>query len=183
MSEEEQADALAYIETQGKWLERLVQKMLKLLTMNQNIVLKQISVPELLDRVNDSVSEVLLSRGISLEIQCDIPFLNADSDLLQSALVNLVENAGKASTPGQVVSLRAYDHILEVSDHGIGIPKESLNRITDAFYMVDKSRSKKMGGVGLGLALVKEIVQAHGATMEIDSELGKGTTVRIYFPR
>lgn len=183
MSEEEQADALAYIETQGKWLERLVQKMLKLLTTNQEIVLKQISVPELLDRVNDSVSEALLSRGVSLEIQCDIPFLKADSDLLQSALVNLVENAGKASAPGQVVSLRAYDHILEVSDHGIGIPKESLNRITDAFYMVDKSRSKKMGGVGLGLALVKEIVQAHGATMEIDSELGKGTTVRIYFPR
>ena len=183
MSEEEQADALAYIETQGKWLERLVQKMLKLLTTNQDIVLKQISVPELLDRVNDSISASLLSRGVSLEIQCDIPFLKADSDLLQSALVNLVENAGKASAPGQVVSLRAYDHILEVSDHGIGIPKESLNRITDAFYMVDKSRSKTMGGVGLGLALVKEIVQAHGATMEIDSELGTGTTVRIYFPR
>ena len=182
-NEEEQAQALSHIERQSKWLERLVQKMLKLLTMNQDVTLKQISVPELFDRVNDSVSEALHSRGVSLEIQCDIPFLKADSDLLQSALVNLVENAGKASAPGQVISLRAYDHILEVSDHGIGIPKESLNRITDAFYMVDKSRSKKMGGVGLGLALVKEIAQAHGATMEIDSELGTGTTVRLYFPR
>lgn len=182
MSEKEQIDALVSIETQGKWLERLVQKMLKLLTMNQDITLKQISVPELLDHVNKSVSEALLSRGVSLEIQCDIPFLKADFDLLQSALVNLVENAGKASAPGQVVSLRAYGHVLEVSDHGIGIPKESLNRITDAFYMVDKSRSKKMGGVGLGLALVKEIVQAHGAALEIESELGAGTTVRIYFP-
>ena len=182
-SEEEQAQALSHIERQSKWLERLVQKMLKLLTMNQDVTLKQISVPELFNRVNDSVSEALHSRGVSLEIQCDIPILKADSDLLQSALVNLVENAGKASAPGQVVSLRAYDHILEVSDHGIGIPKESLNRITDAFYMVDKSRSKKMGGVGLGLALVKEIVQVHGATMEIDSELGAGTTVRLYFPR
>lgn len=183
MSEDEQSEALSHIERQGKWLERLVQKMLKLLTMNQDVTLKQISVPELLDRVNESTSEALLARGVSLDIRCDISFLNGDLDLLQSALVNLVDNAGKASSAGQVIHVRAFDNVLEVSDHGIGIPKESLDRITDAFYMVDKSRSKKMGGVGLGLALVKEIVEAHGAALEIESELGSGTTVRICFPR
>ncbi|MDO5154149.1 MAG: HAMP domain-containing sensor histidine kinase [Eubacteriales bacterium] len=181
MTEEEQMDALARIEAQGKWLERLVQKMWKLLTINRDISLQTISVPELLRRVRESTSETLRSRDVSLEIHCDLQSLQGDPDLLQSALVNLVDNASKASSPGQVVQLRAFDNVLEVSDNGIGIPRESLEHVTDAFYMVDKSRSKKLGGAGLGLALVKEIAAAHGADMEIESELGHGTTVRIRF--
>lgn len=181
MTEEEQMDALARIEAQGKWLERLVQKMWKLLTINRDISLQTISVPELLRRVRESTSETLRSRDVSLEIHCDLQSLQGDPDLLQSALVNLVDNASKASSPGQVVQLRAFENVLEVSDNGIGIPRESLERVTDAFYMVDKSRSKKLGGAGLGLALVKEIAAAHGADMEIESELGRGTTVRIRF--
>lgn len=181
MTEEEQMDALARIEAQGKWLERLVQKMWKLLTINRDISLQTISVPELLRRVRESTSETLRSRDVSLEIHCDLQSLQGDPDLLQSALVNLVDNASKASSPGQVVQLRAFDNVLEVSDNGIGIPRESLEHVTDAFYMVDKSRSKKLGGAGLGLALVKEIAAAHGADMEIESELGRGTTVRIRF--
>lgn len=181
MTEEEQMDALARIEAQGKWLERLVQKMWKLLTINRDISLQTISVPELLRRVRESTSETLRSRDVSLEVHCDLQSLQGDPDLLQSALVNLVDNASKASSPGQVVQLRAFDNVLEVRDNGIGIPRESLEHVTDAFYMVDKSRSKKLGGAGLGLALVKEIAAAHGADMEIESELGHGTTVRIRF--
>lgn len=181
MTEEEQMDALARIEAQGKWLERLVQKMWKLLTINRDISLQTISVPELLRRVRESTSETLRSRDVSLEVHCDLQSLQGDPDLLQSALVNLVDNASKASSSGQVVQLRAFDNVLEVSDNGIGIPRESLEHVTDAFYMVDKSRSKKLGGAGLGLALVKEIAAAHGADMEIESELGHGTTVRIRF--
>ena len=64
-------------------------------------------------------------------------------------------------------------------DHGCGIPQEEIKRITEPFYMVDRSRSKKLGGVGLGLALVKEIVQAHGGGLEIESTVGEGTTVRV----
>ena len=66
-----------------------------------------------------------------------------------------------------------------VRDHGCGIPQEEIKRITESFYMVDRSRSKKLGGVGLGLALVKEIVQAHGGRLEIESTVGEGTTVRV----
>ena len=183
MSEEEQIKSLNHIEKQGKWLERLVQKMLKLLTMDQDVAQRQISVPDLFDKVKESTLEMLFSRGISLDMQCDLYYINGDSDLLQSALVNLIDNASKASSPGQIVFLRAFDSILEVSDNGIGIPEDSLSRITDAFYMVDKSRSKRQGGVGLGLALVKEIAKAHGATLEIESKLGSGTTVRIRFPQ
>lgn len=71
--------------------------------------------------------------------------------------------------------------MIEVSDNGKGIPTDALEHITEPFFMVDKSRSKKLGGVGLGLALVKEIVQAHNAKLEVESMEGSGTTVRIRF--
>ena len=106
--------------------------------------------------------------------------MSLDADLVCSALVNLTENACKASSPGQTVILRAYDSTLEVVDNGIGIPQDALSRITEPFYMVDKSRSKKHGGVGLGLALVQEIVKAHGGALVFDSTPGQGTTARIH---
>jgi len=98
-------------------------------------------------------------------------------------LINLVDNASKASAPGQTVLIRAYDDVIEVSDQGMGIPQCELTRITEPFYVVDKSRSKKLGGSGLGLALVKEIVNAHGAALEIESSVGVGTTIRVRFKR
>lgn len=179
MEEEERMAALANIERQCKWLERLVQKLLKLITLEQELELKIVSVPDLLDSVQESVAESLHSRGIALEVHCSTDSLRLDADMMQSVLVNLVDNASKASVNGQTVTLSAYDNVLEVKDNGIGIPKEALDRITEPFYMVDKSRSKKNGGVGLGLALVKEIVKAHGAMLEIESVPGQGTTVRI----
>ena len=180
MEEEERMASLANIERQCKWLEQLVQKLLKLITLDQELEWKTVSVPELLNRVQESVAETLHSRGVGLEVHCGTDTLRLDADLMQSVLVNLVDNAGKASASGQTVTLSAYDNVLEVKDHGIGIPKEALDRITEPFYMVDKSRSKKNGGVGLGLALVKEIVKAHGAQLEIESALGQGTTVRVH---
>ena len=180
MEEEEQLASLRHIEQQAKWLERLVQKMLKLITLRQALVLKPVSAPELLAQVRDTVAERFHSCGVMLETQCEASYMTLDADLMCSALVNLTENACKASSPGQTVILRAYDSTLEVVDNGIGIPQEALGRITEPFYTVDKSRSKKHGGVGLGLALVQEIVRAHGAALEIDSTPGQGTTVRIH---
>ena len=98
---------------------------------------------------------------------------------MQDVLVNLVDNASKASREGQTVTLSAGETGFAVRDQGCGIPQEEIGRITEPFYMVDRSRSKKLGGVGLGLALVKEIVQAHGGRLEIESTVGEGTTVRV----
>jgi len=181
MSEDEQADALHNIEMQGKWLERLVQKMLRLLTINQEISLSEISVNDLLEQVRASTEAPLREKGIQLTVTCEAGTIFGDIDLLQSALVNLIDNAAKASPPGQQVRVNAYGNVIEVSDNGKGIPSDALEHITEPFFMVDKSRSKKLGGVGLGLALVKEIVQAHNARLEVESTEGSGTTVRICF--
>lgn len=183
MEESEQLSSLEHIQQQARYLERLVQKMLKLITLKQELVLKPVSVPELLEQVSDAVAERYRSQGVTLEIRCQSSCLYVDPDLMASALVNLAENACRASAPGQVVELLAYDSVLEVRDQGIGIAPEVLGRITEPFYMVDKSRSKKHGGVGLGLALVRETVKAHGGQLEFDSAPGQGTTVRIYLPK
>ena len=179
LDEEERSTALARIEHQTRWLERLVQKLLKLITLNQTPELQPVSVPELLDRVRESTADTLAARGVSLETDCRVESLELDADLMQDVLVNLVDNAGKASREGQTVTLSADETGFAVRDQGCGIPQEEIDRITEPFYMVDRSRSKKLGGVGLGLALVKKIVKAHGGRLEIESTVGEGTTVRV----
>lgn len=183
MEDEERIDSLSNMEQQCRWLERMVQKLLKLITLNQELKPKNTSVPELLSRVRDAVAASLDVRGIGLLIDCRVQSLFLDADLMQSVLVNLVENAAKASKEGQTVVLAAYDNVLEVKDSGTGIRKEEMIHITEPFYMVDKSRSKKSGGVGLGLALAEEIVKAHNARLEIESTYGAGTTVRVYMQK
>ena len=179
MREDEQAETLDRISQQSRWLEQLVQKLLKLITLNQLPALKPVSVPPLLDRVRDNTEASLSARDITLETCCTVDRLNLDADLMQSVLVNLVDNAAKASSAGQTVMLSASPEGFTVQDRGCGIPQDEINRITEPFYMVDRSRSKKTGGMGLGLALVKEIVAAHGGTLEIKSEVGAGTTARV----
>ena len=183
MDEEERQTALSYIERQCKWLERMTQKLLKLITLKQDIELKPSSVPQLFERVEESMAETLRQRDTRLISEYKLNTLSMDADLMQSVLINLVDNASKASTPGQAVTMRAYDDVIEVFDNGIGIPESELARITEPFYVVDKSRSKKLGGSGLGLALVKEIISAHGAELMIESSVGIGTTIRVQFKR
>lgn len=175
-------NSLSHIHEQCQWMERLTQKLLMLITMGEDIAAREESVEGLLAAVRESVSETLQKRGITLETVCEIDTLPMDFDLMQSLLVNLVDNASKASSPGQTVTVRAYDRTLEAVDQGIGIPADELPRIMEPFYMVDKSRSRKMGGSGLGLALAKRIAEAHGAHIVIESAPGQGTAIQVIFP-
>lgn len=74
------------------------------------------------------------------------------------------------------------EYVIVVRDTGTGIPEQELNRITDAFYMVDKSRSRSQGGAGLGLSICHKIIELHGGKMNFESEPGLGTTVRLTLP-
>ncbi len=183
MTEDERRQSLAHIERQCTWLERLTQKLLKTVALKQQIAKKQVPVRELIDRVRASTQQLLASRNVALETACDGGTVFVDEDLMQSLLVNLVDNASKAYDPGGGegrVWLTACDNVLEVCDAGRGIPAEALGRIFEPFYMVDKSRSKKNGGSGLGLALAKQIADAHGARLEVYSAPGKGTAVQVF---
>lgn len=182
MTDEEKDNSLEHIETQCKWLERLTQTLLKLITLEQDIELKETSVCELFERVQQSTKKTLADRSVSLIARCEADPLPLNIDLMQSLLMNLVDNASKAydaDSPSRIVYLSAYGNVLEVRDEGRGIPEDALERIFEPFYMVDKSRSKKSGGSGLGLALVKTVADAHGAELEVKSVPGEGTTVKV----
>ncbi|HIP92222.1 MAG TPA: ATP-binding protein, partial [Thermotoga sp.] len=105
-------------------------------------------------------------------------------------LLNLVDNAVKYTSTKEKgekkvwvrVKRKGNEAIIEVEDTGPGIPQEAKTRIFERFYRVDKARSRKMGGTGLGLSIVKMIVDKHGGKIEVESEVGKGTLMRIRFP-
>lgn len=184
MTEEEKDNSLEHIEKQTEWLERLVQNLLKLITQGKEIEKESVSVAELFEDVKQTVSKNFADRGVSLVTVCGNDKLIANKDLMQSLLVNLVDNAAKSYDPNKtgVVLLKSWGKTIEIEDHGRGIPQDAVPRIFEPFYMVDKSRSKKYGGSGLGLALVKMIADAHDAVINIESEEGKGTTVRVTLP-
>ncbi len=106
-----------------------------------------------------------------------------DKELFKSLLYNLIDNAIKASTTGQTIRLvgkNTEGHILiKIIDEGIGIPKEEIDHIIKPFYMIDKARTRKSGGAGLGLSLCVEIARLHNGVINIESEIGKGTCISI----
>ena len=105
----------------------------------------------------------------------------ADASLIQTVLVNLLDNACKASEEGSRIEISGSreqeKYRFTVRDYGIGIPEEEVSKITQAFYMVDKSRSRSRNGAGLGLALSVEILALHDSRLEIDSIVGEGTAI------
>ena len=184
MTDEEKDTSLEHIESQCEWLERLVQTLLKLITLEREIERRPCEVDALFDTVRQNTQKSLADRGVTLITHSGGGTLNCNADLIQSLLINLVDNAAKAydaDAADKRVLLTFSNNTIQVKDYGRGIPKESMERIFEPFYMVDKSRSKKAGGSGLGLALVKKIATAHDAELIIESSIEKGTTVWVRF--
>ena len=102
-------------------------------------------------------------------------------------LNNLIDNGMKASGPGGEIQVSAWlketGAVVEVEDHGIGMEPDQIEHIKDAFYRVDKARSRAAGGAGLGLSICESIVRLHHGEMTFVSEPGKGTVVRLYFTK
>ena len=181
VSEADKRRSLERIYDQSAWLERLAAKLMTLTMLEGTVELRLESVQELFDSAESSVADMLKESGMRLEADCKITVLPFDMDLMRSALVNLIENARRASPRGSAIELTAADGVSSVKDYGKGIGREELSRVTEPFYTADRSRSKKNGGSGLGLALVKRIAEAHHAKLEIESEPGAGTTVSLIF--
>ncbi|MGA2640381.1 MAG: ATP-binding protein [Spirochaetia bacterium] len=124
--------------------------------------------------------------GLAVDIPSPLPPITADAYLLEQVLVNLIDNALKYTEEGEVrvtCAREGPDKVrIEVADTGVGIPEESLSRVFERFYVVDKSRSRKLGGTGLGLAIVKHIVQSHVGTIDVESTVGKGTRFIVRLP-
>ncbi|PTG23741.1 two-component system histidine kinase PnpS [Staphylococcus chromogenes] len=123
---------------------------------------------ELIDEINDNVTAM------------------ADESKMSQVIVNLLSNAVNYSPPDKTITIRVYNKerckVIEVIDQGIGIAKEETYRIFERFYRVDKARSRDSGGTGLGLSITKHIVEGYQGTIEVESELGKGSIFRVQLP-
>ncbi len=121
---------------------------------------------------------------IETDFEHDCPILILEDDLYQIAF-NLVENGIKYNTPGGKLTVRLGrdedNAVLQVRDTGVGIPQESIGHIFERFYRVDKARSRRSGGSGLGLSIVRGIVERNGGTIHVESTVGQGTTFTVYF--
>lgn len=183
LSEEQQQEALMYIYEECTRLERLSKKMMKLLEleMDDGLVFEDVPVKSAFEAAEKSCGVILREKQISLKAVQHGEIFSMDADLMTDVLVNLIDNAVKASRPGGEIILKAYGNFIEVQDFGCGIPVEEQGKILEPFYMIDKSRSRKNGGAGLGLALTAMIIRRHGALLEIKSEPGKGTRMILQF--
>jgi two-component system phosphate regulon sensor histidine kinase PhoR len=149
--------------------------------------LQSVRLHSLVDRVIEDLKPQAESRHVALSNRVPELVARADSDRLQQVLGNLIGNAikygrsdGHVSVTGQLVDGNAIE--LCVQDDGPGIPPESLERVFERFYRVDKARSREQGGTGLGLSIVKHIVQSHGGKVWAKSELGKGAAFYFTLP-
>jgi len=191
-SREELTRILSIMERHSKRLQRLVDDLLSLAQLESSHAELEISVvrmDELFSNLIRDWKEKL--TGKNLKVIVDLPsetsVLRADGTRLEEALHNLLDNAVKFSPDNGQIRLQGTrcgsNVVLSVADNGIGISKEHLPRIFERFYRADKARSRELGGTGLGLAIVKHIAQLHGGRVEAESELGRGTTIRIVLPQ
>lgn len=183
VKEEQKNRALLHIYEESRRLERLGSKLMSLVGMydNESIRPEKTNMKALFDRVAALESYPLEEKDMRLTVRCHMEDRMLDRDLFESLLINLIDNAAKACRPGDEIRLYGEKNAIFVQDQGCGIPAEEVQRVTEAFYMVDKARSRKAGGSGLGLALCERIAKLHGARLHIESEPGKGTKVSVIF--
>jgi heavy metal sensor kinase len=184
---EEYRQALDDLAEETDRLQALVENLLQLARGEKGLQLhrEEIDLSLLLEDIAHSLQPLAESKGLTLD--CDLPpslVISGDTDHLIRLIVNLLDNAIKYTERG-TVTLSAHGNdgsaVIEVTDTGIGIPPEHLPHIFKRLYTVDPARSS--GGAGLGLAIARQIVQAHGGTIEVQSELGKGSRFTVYLPK
>ena len=182
LSREELHRASWRILTEGMRLEALSQKLMELIVLGrQDFPLSKTPVTELLEDVEESLMPLLSEKQIAFRLQAQPAEVLMDYDLSKTLLLNLADNSVKAGCSRiELQGTRQDDgYWICIGDDGCGMEEEELSRITEAFYMVDKARSRRQHGAGLGLALADRIAGIHGGSLLFESRKGAGTTVRF----
>lgn len=194
LTEEEKRSSSDYIYKQGKRLERLSYKMMELVRVDkQGITLKPMKTRELAYEIERFTKRLLWEKNVAFEKAVAPGIIWGDLDLLCSLFGNLIDNASKAcgrkqygeGEQGKILFVGKQEkngYSFTVEDNGCGIPADEVGKITEAFYMVDKSRARKEGGAGIGMTLCSRIVKLHHAVWKIESKEGSGTSVYVFFP-
>lgn len=174
-----------YIFTEGRRMEALSRKLMDLIVLEkQDFLLRAMPMDKFLYRIGGALRPVMESQGIRFAVRAQKSSIDIEPDLMETVCMNLLDNARKAVGPDGAILLEGIAtenwYCVRVTDNGKGIPAEELGRITEAFYMVDKSRARAQGGAGLGLAVCKKIVDLHDGKIEFQSVEGKGTMAMVW---
>jgi len=182
---------LAVVHDEARRMQRVVEDLISLSRIEAEkftAPTDAVALHPLIDHTIESARRIAEERGSALvrDVEADLPEVAADGSQILQLLDNLVMNALRYGEPGTPVSIAAYAegamvHLI-VSDEGEGIAPEHVQRVTERFYRIDNSRSRSLGGTGLGLSIVKHIVERHRGRLNIESQLGKGTSVHVLLP-
>lgn len=188
------AEHLETVASETRRLARLVQQMLDLSRMENRTAplnLEPVDVVSLTRNIVGAQEQLFISRDLRLRFSDETDgrpaTIEIDPDMITQAIINLMSNAMRYTPEGGwvVVSvmLDRKNVLVSVADTGIGIAKEDLSRIFGRFWRADSSRAREAGGLGVGLAVTKQIIERHHGFISVESELGKGTTFTIHLPR
>lgn len=175
---------LGYIHSEGTRMLRLINSLMEMILLRQgNLNLEKVNILFLLTEAAEIMQVRTKEKNLQILIQGENLELNIDKDIMKGAILNLIDNSIKASSEGKKIIIGCekskYHYHIFVQDEGRGMEQNEIPWITEPFYRVDKSRARKEGGAGIGLALCKQIIESHGGELSIESELGKGTKVCI----
>lgn len=184
-----QEEPVKIIARRTRMLTKLVSDLTAILETEANLRKEEnLDFPRLVESMLADFKNALRQAGLQLEANLDpqLPLLRGDGSHLRRIVDNLINNAMKFTPSGGKIRVTVCQQkdslLLEVADSGIGIPPDKLEHIFERFYQVDSSATRRYGGTGLGLALVKEIAQAHGGSVQVESKIGQGSVFRVYLP-
>ena len=175
--------------TEAKRMSTIISDILEISSLENKTTAEEVTdckLSEICTAVKECLEPAACAKNVTIELSGDSFTARAAYKHIYELVENIVSNAIKYNKDGGRVEITLHDvgeiGCIYVRDNGIGIPKESLNRVFERFYRVDKGRSTKEGSTGLGLSIVKHIVNCYGGTVTLDSELGKGTLVCVRLP-
>ncbi|WP_045519401.1 sensor histidine kinase [Neobacillus niacini] len=191
LDETDRVQYLDIIKEESQRVSSLVKELFDLAKLDQNrfsINKEKVNFSKFAQSIYDRVLPAFTNKGIKLILNCpENLFVEIDPIRFEQVLINLIDNSLKYSKESSTTSIRAVEENgkvqISIIDQGIGIPQNDLPRIFDRLYRVDKSRSRATGGFGLGLAIVRQLIEAHGGEITVKSLIGEGTSFTITLPR
>lgn len=193
LEEELEGEQLRYIEIIKRHTDRLINIVNDLLSLSEleqtniNLDVQRLNIKDIIEDIIKLFDQKIKLKNLELNISIEnnLSEINGDKFRIEQVIVNLMDNAIKYTDVGSInIDVRTEDInlILEIYDTGIGIPVDDQSRIFERFYIVDKSRSRKVGGTGLGLSIVKHIINLHNGEIILESKVGQGTRFTIKLP-
>ena len=188
VKQEDMPRFVGHIRTEAARLVTLIEDIIRLSQLDEGgeLPFEPVDLKKLAEEASASLASAAAEKQVTIRVHGDDRQITTVRRLASEIIYNLCDNAVKYNREGGSVDVTidgtAHGAVVTVQDTGIGIPPEHQSRVFERFYRVDKSHSRQSGGTGLGLSIVKHAVQYLGGRIELESQLGKGTTMRVHFP-